>query len=174
MDDAVAMRRRQLIYESKLAEEERARRLEQEELLRNRPPPPTPPVSVPDPTPDRPVGCSWLDGGFCENIAEVGILVAIFVASFIVLYLLYLFIGVILGGQIFSMVVLGVVLSVFLLANSGADGKAWLPFLPFIILAYVLLFVFVVWASGQDRPPPRPGEDCRIEDRGGRIREVCW
>ena len=42
MDDAVAMRRRQLIYESKLAEEEESRR--------NPPPPPTPPPQlVPNP-----------------------------------------------------------------------------------------------------------------------------
>jgi hypothetical protein len=135
------------------------------------PPPPTPPVSVPDPTPDRPVGGSWLDGGFGEGIAGIGALVAIFVVAFIVLYLFYLFIGVILGNEITAIVVLGVGLFVFCLRQWDHDSIAFnLP----IVLAYVLLFVFVVWASGADRPPPDLGEECRIEDRGGRIREVCW
>ena len=172
-------------FDARLREEERARRLRRdEELGRSPPPPPAAPVSVPDPTPNtpfrlsRPIGGNWIYHWFDLSFGFVALFVAFgaitFVIAFIALYFVYLLIGVILGGQIFSMVVLGVVLSVFLLANSGRDGKAWLPFLPFIILAYVLLFVFVVWGSGQDRPPPAPGEDCRIEDRGGRIREVCW
>jgi hypothetical protein len=146
-----------------------------------------PPVSVSDPAPDRPVGGSGTDEPLPEWIIPVMISVVLFVVSLVVFYFVYLFIGVILGDEIVGIIVLGViVLGYFFYGAVREDTLAEVQIqgikrllsslllygLP-IVLAYGLLLFFVVWASGQDRPTPGPGEDCRIEDRGGRIREVC-
>ena len=111
----------------------------------------------------------------------------VFVGSFVGLYVLYLiiglFLGPILGSEITGMVVIGVgllVLTVWGLAQgySSTDKTSVVPvvlgFLS-VCLAYALLFFFVVWASGTDRPPSDPDrEQCSVRDRGGRIKENCW
>ena len=109
----------------------------------------------------------------------------VFVGSFVGLYVLYLiiglFLGTILGGEIPVVVVLGVgllVLIVWGLAQDGSSRKittSGIVMLLSVCLAYALLFFFVVWASGTDRPPSDPDrEQCSVRDRGGRIKENCW
>ena len=84
------------------------------------------------------------------------------------------------GSEITGIVVLGVGLLVYIVWGFAHDGPTKITtsgvvmFLSFL-LAYALLFFFVVWASGTDRPPSDPDrEQCSVRDRGGRIKENCW
>ena len=133
--------------------------------------------------PDSPVGSNdFTDEPWFEWVAGPAI---VFVVSLVGLYVLYLiiglFLGTILGGEIPVVVVLGVgllVLIVWGLAQDGSSRKittSGIVMLLSVCLAYALLFFFVVWASGTDRPPSDPDrEQCSVRDRGGRIKENCW
>ncbi len=94
------------------------------------------------------------------------------VVSFVVLFFLYLFIGILLQHQIASIVVLGVLAFGFWFWHREENNNYTL-FNSAVLVAYVLLFSFVVWASVGGTSPSDSGTHCRIEDRGGRIREYC-
>ena len=99
------------------------------------------------------------------------------IAALVLFLLLFLFIGILLRHEVTRVVVLGVVVLGFCVWHQTPLTEN-ITFYSAILVAYILLFCFAVWAAdggvfGGDTSPYDSVTGCVVEDRKGKIKKNC-